>query len=163
MSEHRSAEENARANHPAEQHSIYEQLGGEEFFDKLTREFYRRVQEDTEFAAMYPEEDLFPPEHLSPEERAAIDSRYADHFEASARRLKLFLIQYFGGPSTYQAERGHPRLRLRHDPYVIGVKERDIWLKHMRAAMDTMDIPMMLDDTMWDYFERAARAMQNSY
>ena len=73
----------------------------------------------------------------------------------------MFLIQYFGGPSTYQEQRGHPRLRIRHNPYPIGAKERDTWLKYMRQAMDTLDLPMMIDTTMWDYFERAARAMQN--
>ena len=149
------------ANQPGEQVSIYEQVGGEEAFDKLTRRFYALVKADPEFSAMYPDFDPFPPEHLTEEQTAEIEANDTDHFDAAARRLKMFLIQYFGGPSIYQEQRGHPRLRIRHNPYPIGAKERDTWLKYMRQAMDTLDLPMMIDATMWDYFERAARAMQN--
>lgn len=124
---------------PAAQLSFYEQVGGAPVFKKLCHEFYRRVAADPEFSAMYPEEDLGPAE----------------------RRLRMFLAQYWGGPSTYQAERGHPRLRMRHLPFNIGPKERDTWLDYMREAVDTLNLPPMHEAVLWDYLERAAHAMQN--
>lgn len=128
-----------RTNAPAEQTSFYDQVGGEPTFRKLTAEFYQQVAEDAEFRAMYPEEDLGPAEE----------------------RLRLFLIQYWGGPTDYSQLRGHPRLRARHMPFHIDAQARDTWLKFMRNAMDTLDLSPLHDDAMWDYFQRAARAMQN--
>lgn len=128
-----------RANAPAEQTSFYDQVGGEPTFTKLVHEFYQQVEADPEFKAMYPEVDLGPAEE----------------------RLRLFLIQYWGGPSDYSQLRGHPRLRARHMPFHIDAKARETWLKFMRNAMDTLDLAPLHYDTMWDYFERAARAMQN--
>lgn len=130
-----------RTNAPAEQTSFYDQVGGEETFRKLTAEFYAQVEADPEFKAMYPEEDLGPAEE----------------------RLRLFLIQYWGGPTDYSQLRGHPRLRARHMPFRIDAAARDLWLKYMRNAMDTLELPPLHYDTMWDYFERAARAMQNQH
>lgn len=127
-------------NHPAEQRSFYDQVGGEATFTKLAAEFYARVAKDEEFKAMYPEEDLKPAEE----------------------RLRLFLTQYWGGPSTYSERRGHPRLRMRHQPFHIGPKERETWLTHMKGAMDTLGLSTLHYETMWDYFVRAARAMQNA-
>ena len=124
---------------PHTQKSFYEQVGGAPVFEKLCREFYKQVEADPEFKAMYPEEDLAPAE----------------------RRLRMFLEQYWGGPTSYQAERGHPRLRMRHNPFAIGPKERDTWLQFMRNAMNTLELSPMHDAMMWDYFERAAHAMQN--
>ena len=134
-------------NQPAAQHPVtetnqntfYYQVGGRPVFEKLCREFYSQVAADSEFKAMYPEEDLAPAE----------------------RRLFMFLEQYWGGPKDYQAERGHPRLRLRHAPFHIGPKERDTWLRYMRTAMDTLNLSPLHDAEMWDYFERSAHAMQN--
>ena len=134
-------------NQPAAQHPVtetnqntfYYQVGGRPVFEKLCREFYSQVAADPEFKAMYPEEDLAPAE----------------------RRLFMFLEQYWGGPKDYQAERGHPRLRMRHNPFHIGPKERDTWLKFMRRAMDTLELSPLHDAEMWDYFERSAHAMQN--
>ena len=134
-------------NQPAAQHPVtetnqntfYYQVGGRPVFEKLCREFYVQVAADPEFSAMYPEEDLAPAE----------------------RRLFMFLEQYWGGPKDYQAERGHPRLRMRHNPFHIGPKERDTWLKFMRRAMDTLELSPLHDAEMWDYFERSAHAMQN--
>lgn len=120
--------------------SLFEQFGGHPAFERLTTEFYRRVAADPEFAAMYPEEDLEP----------------------ARRRLQLFLEQYWGGPGTYQAERGHPRLRMRHLPFRIDAAARQKWLDAMRAAQDTLELPPMLDGLLWDYFERAAHAMTNT-
>jgi len=90
---------------------------------------------------MYPEVDLGPAE----------------------RRLKLFLEQYWGGPDTYQQERGHPRLRMRHAPYKIGPKARDAWLSHMRKAVDSLGLSPIDEAELWDYLERAAHAMLNSF
>ena len=134
-----AAQRAQRTNAPAEQTSFYEQVGGEPTFRKLAAEFYKQVDADPDFKAMYPEEDLGPAED----------------------RLRLFLIQYWGGPTDYSQQRGHPRLRARHMPYHIDAAARDTWLKFMRNAMDTLELSPLHDETMWDYFQRAARAMQN--
>ena len=89
---------------------------------------------------MYPEEDLGPAE----------------------RRLRMFLEQYWGGPDTYQQERGHPRLRMRHFPFKIGPKAKQAWLDAMRKAVDSLQLSPMDDGELWSYLDRAAHAMQNS-
>ncbi len=124
----------------SENSSFYDQIGGHETFAKLTREFYARVAEDEEFRAMYPEQDLGPAE----------------------RRLRMFLEQYWGGPTTYSQERGHPRLRMRHMPFTVDAKARDTWLRHMRAAVDTLDLSPLHEGILWDYLERAARSLVNT-
>ncbi|MDO5618409.1 globin [Kocuria sp.] len=120
--------------------SFYDQVGGHETFAKLVHEFYKGVAADAEFRAMYPEQDLAPAE----------------------RRLRMFLEQYWGGPTTYSEERGHPRLRMRHVPFHIDSKVRDTWLKHMRAALDTLDLPPLHEGILWDYLERAAHSLVNA-
>lgn len=117
----------------------YEQFGGEEFFTALVDDFYAGVAADPVLRPMYPEEDLAP----------------------ANRRLRLFLMQYWGGPRTYSNERGHPRLRMRHTPFAIGEQHRDLWLKHMRAALDNRHLRADLDTQMWDYLTMAAHAMIN--
>ncbi|MGW4296164.1 globin domain-containing protein, partial [Micromonospora chersina] len=79
----------------------------------------------------------------------------------AADRLTLFLMQYWGGPHTYSEQRGHPRLRMRHAPFRIGAVERDAWLRHMRRAVDRLDLPPQLAAALWDYLERAAYFMVN--
>jgi hemoglobin len=99
----------------AESVSLYEAAGGMPFFEALVDRFYDGVAGDPELLPLYPEpQDLAPARH----------------------RLTLFLAQYWGGPTTYDAERGHPRLRMRHQPFAIGSAERDRWLVHMRAAVE---------------------------
>lgn len=120
--------------------SLYEQIGGHPAFHRLTTVFYDQVAADPEFAAMYPEEDLEP----------------------ARRRLEMFLEQYFGGPTTYGQQRGHPRLRLRHQPFRIDTAARQTWLQYMRHALDQLELPPLLDGMVWDYFERAAHAMTNA-
>ncbi|WP_325049633.1 globin [Galactobacter caseinivorans] len=120
--------------------SIYAQVGGEPTFRRLVAAFYAQVAEDPIMRPMYPEQDLGPAED----------------------RLRLFLIQYFGGPTTYSQERGHPRLRMRHIPFAIDSAARDAWLRHMRLALDEVQLPPMYEAMMWDYFERAATAMVNT-
>jgi hemoglobin len=90
---------------------------------------------------MYPEEDLGPAEE----------------------RLRLFLEQYFGGPTTYSDTRGHPRLRMRHMPFAVNPDARDRWLLHMTTAVDTLNLPPLQRETMLDYFDRAAHAMVNTF
>ena len=120
--------------------NLYDRIG-DAGFSKLARVFYEGVAKDELLKPMYPEEDLAPAE----------------------RRLKMFLEQYWGGPDAYQQERGHPRLRMRHAPYKIGPKARGAWLSHMRKAVDSLELSPMDDAELWDYLERAAHAMLNSF
>ena len=99
--------------------SFYEAVGGEEFFTRLVHRFYQGVAEDPMLRPVYPAKDLGPAEE----------------------HLRLFLMQYWGGPRTYDEERGHPRLRMRHAPFAIGPVARDRWLAHMRAAIAGMAPP----------------------
>ena len=94
--------------------NVYDAAGGAETFKLLVERFYSRVATDALLRPLYPEEDL----------------------ASATERLTLFLIQYWGGPSTYNEKRGHPRLRMRHQPFAIGQAERDAWLGHMTAAVD---------------------------
>jgi hemoglobin len=121
--------------------SFYEQVGGHETFAKLVDTFYEGVAEDPVLRPMYPEEDLGP----------------------AAERLTLFLEQYWGGPGTYSQERGHPRLRMRHMPFKVNPDARDRWLKHMRAAVDALDLAPVHEAELWDYLERAAFSMINTF
>jgi hemoglobin len=123
-----------------EQVTFYEAVGGEQTFHRLVHRFYQGVAEDPDLRALYPEEDLGPAEE----------------------RLRMFLVQYWGGPSTYSRQRGHPRLRMRHVPFVIGEAERVAWLKHMRVAVDELELPEQLEKMLWDYFTMAARSMVNA-
>jgi hemoglobin len=120
--------------------SFYEAVGGEETFRRLTRLFYQRVAADPELRAVYPSKDLGPAEE----------------------HLRLFLIQYWGGPATYNELRGHPRLRMRHRHFVIGEAERDAWLGHMRAALDEIGLAPELDAQLWDYLVMAAHSLVNA-
>ena len=86
---------------------------------------------------------------------------YPNDLAESERRLRLFLIQYFGGPETYSAERGHPRLRMRHLPFAIDRAARDAWIEHMTRALESLDIPDAARDAMRRYFEEAATFLIN--
>ena len=121
--------------------SFYQDVGGRPFFEKLVAEFYRGVAGDPVLKPMYPEEDLGP----------------------AAERLTGFLEQYWGGPGSYSEQRGHPRLRQRHQPFKVNPDARDRWLLHMRAAVDSCDLPPLQRTTLWDYLERAAHAMVNTF
>ncbi len=120
--------------------TFYEAAGGEETFTRLTRRFYQEVAADPVLLAAYP-----TPRNLGPAEE----------------HLRLFLIQYWGGPDTYHQLRGHPRLRMRHVPFRIGETERDLWLKHMRTALDSVELPPQLDTMLWDYLVMAAHSLVN--
>ena len=120
--------------------SMYEAVGGEPAFRQLVHRFYQEVAADPELRAVYPSRDLTPAE---------------DH-------LRLFLIQYWGGPATYNELRGHPRLRMRHVHFVIGEAERDAWLRHMRTALDELALDPALDAELWDYLVMAAHSLVNA-
>jgi hemoglobin len=119
--------------------TFYELVGGEETFRRLVATFYAGVATDPVLRPLYPDEDLGPAEE----------------------RLRMFLMQYWGGPRTYSERRGHPRLRMRHVPFAIGERERLAWLARMRAAVDALDLPADQDATLWAYLEMAAFSLQN--
>ena len=119
----------------------YEEFGGSDFFDALVADFYGGVAADPDLRPMYPEQDLGPAE----------------------RRLRMFLEQYWGGPHSYSELRGHPRLRIRHAPYAVTPDQRDRWLRHMNAALDSLDLPAAEADEFRDYVTRAASFMVNSF
>ncbi len=119
--------------------SFYEAVGGEETFRRLVSRFYQEVARDPLLRPVYPSRDLGPAEE----------------------HLRLFLIQYWGGPGTYSEQRGHPRLRMRHARFAIGEAERDAWLRHMRTALDELALDEALDAQLWDYLVMAAHSLVN--
>lgn len=119
--------------------TVYEQIG-EEGIARLVEGFYRRVADDPVLRPMYPEDDLAP----------------------AARRLRMFLVQFFGGPDAYSQERGHPRLRLRHSPFTIDQTARDVWVRHMLAALDEAGVPDPARAVIVEYFERTATHLINA-
>src|SRR6201988_1503341 len=119
---------------------FYEALGGEQTFTRLVPRFYEGVAADPVLRPVYPTQDLGPAEE----------------------HLRLFLIQYWGGPPTYNELRGHPRLRMRQGRFRIGETERDLWLKHMRTALDELSLPAGLDAQLWDYLVMAAHSLVNA-
>jgi len=123
----------------ADPQTRYDRAGGTSFFEALVGRFYDGVEADPDLRSIYPEPDLAGARH----------------------RLTLFLIQYWGGPTTYDQERGHPRLRMRHAPFAIGPAERDRWLVHMRAAIDGLAPPADVAAELERYFAMAAEAMRN--
>jgi hemoglobin len=118
--------------------TLYERVGGEPFFTSLVDRFYAGVEADPVVRSLYPEELAAPKHHLA-----------------------LFLVQYWGGPRTYSAERGHPRLRMRHFPFRIGQLERDAWLRHMHAAVQASDASPADAEALLAYFETAATSLIN--
>ncbi|MCL1870299.1 MAG: globin [Promicromonosporaceae bacterium] len=121
--------------------AFYESVGGHETFVRLVDRFYEGVADDDVLRAMYPEEDLGP----------------------ARRRLTMFLEQYWGGPTAYSQERGHPRLRMRHAPFKVNPDARDRWLAHMRTALDSLGLAPLDEAQLWDYLERAAHSLLNTF
>ena len=119
--------------------NYYELFGGEAFFSDLTSQFYAHVATNEILRPMYPESDM----------------------KGAARRLQMFLEQYWGGPTTYQEERGHPRLRMRHAGFHINPAARDAWLTCMKAAVDGMDMEEEAKAKLWRYLEGAADHLVN--
>jgi hemoglobin len=123
------------------QESFFDAVGGHDTFVRLVDAFYDGVADDPILRPMYPEEDLGP----------------------AKERLTLFLEQYWGGPNTYSAQRGHPRLRMRHMPFKVNPDARDRWLAHMRTAVDSLGLAPIHESQLWDYLERAAFSMINTF
>ena len=123
---------------PSERTAFYDEVGGHATFERLVARFYAAVRTDPVLAPLYPQDD----------------------WEGAETRLRRFLEQYWGGPTTYSDERGHPRLRMRHAPFAIGPAERNAWLTHMRDAVDSLELPPEQDATLWGYLAMAARSMQ---
>jgi hemoglobin len=119
--------------------SFYEAVGGEETFRRLVHVFYQGVAADPELRRVYPSKSL----------------------RSAEEHLRLFLMQYWGGPRTYDELRGHPRLRMRHARFVIGEAERDAWLRHMRAALDEVALDPAHDAQLWEYLVMAAHSLVN--
>ena len=119
--------------------SFYERMGGAPTFETLVKRFYLQVKSSAVLAPMYPEEDM----------------------DGAQERLRLFLEQYWGGPTTYSDTRGHPRLRMRHAPFQIGQVEHDAWLQCMHAAVIDLEIAEDLKEELWTYFQYAAHSMIN--
>jgi hemoglobin len=119
--------------------TLYDAVGGLETFRRLVDAFYQGVEADPVLRPMYP-----------------------DDLTESREHLALFLAQYFGGPTTYNEQRGHPRLRMRHLPFQIDAAARDAWLRHMRAAVDTAAIPEPARGVMLAYFQQVADFLVNA-
>ena len=118
----------------------YERWGGQPFFDALVEQFYVGVATDPLLRPMYP-----------------------DDLTESKAHLALFLGQYWGGPEVYNQVRGHPRLRMRHTPFVIGRTEAEAWMRHMTAAVDAMGMGDDDRTELLDYLSMAARSLQNAH
>lgn len=127
----------------ADEQLLYERVDGEVFFTRLVDRFYDAVVQDPVLAPLYPPDDI----------------------EGARARLTGFLVQFWGGPDTYSQQRGHPRLRMRHAPYVIGEAEREAWFRHMAtavgAAVEAGELSAEDEARMLSYFHRAAQHMVN--
>jgi hemoglobin len=130
-----------RSDGEAVDRTFWQEVGGRPTFEKLVRRFYEGVRHDRVLLPMYPDMDLEP----------------------AIQRLTGFLEQYWGGPTTYSDERGHPRLRMRHLPFKVNPDARDRWLQHMRVAVDELQLDPLHENMLWDYLERAAHAMVNTF
>ena len=120
--------------------SVYDAVGGTPFFVDLVSRFYARVESDRVLRPLYPDADL----------------------TAAREHLAAFLVQYWGGPTTYSDERGHPRLRMRHAPFAIGHAERDAWYRAMSASVLELDLDVAIERRLLDYFTMAADHMINT-
>ena len=123
---------------PIETPTLFEAVGGAIVFERIVENFYDGLSQDPILRPLYPVE-----------------------LSESKKMMSLFLMQYFGGPTTYSEQRGHPRLRMRHLPFSIGQAERDGWIKHMKAAIEAENLPPEISSAMMDYFERTATFMMN--
>ncbi|WP_167003911.1 globin [Mumia sp. ZJ430] len=123
-----------------QQQTFYDAIGGYDTIASIVAAFYEGVAEDPVLRPMYPEEDLGPAEE----------------------RFTLFLVQYWGGPTTYSERRGHPRLRMRHAPFAVTPTAAEHWLRHFRAALDRVALSPEHDREFWAYVTHAAQFMINT-
>ena len=124
-----------------EQSTFYDEIGGYPTVAKIVDRFYEEVATDEVLRPIYPEQDLRP----------------------AAERFTMFLVQYWGGPTTYSERRGHPRLRMRHAPFKVTPTARDHWLRCFRAGLDATNLTPEQDAQFWDYVTHAAQFMVNSF
>jgi hemoglobin len=118
----------------------FEVFGGKEFFSSLVKDFYQEIINDPILKPMYPDDDI----------------------NGAIERLTLFLMQYWGGPTTYSEQRGHPRLRMRHAQFPIDFTARDSWLKNMEIALQKQSISSENRTKLWNYLQMAADSMVNT-
>ncbi len=120
--------------------SLYDQVGGQPFFERLVNAFYEAVEKDEILRPMYP-----------------------DDLEQSRRHFVIFLVQYWGGPTLYMQERGHPRLRMRHASFRITKKARDAWLSAINSALSSVRDELTEEQfvEMSSYFDMAAHQLRN--
>ncbi|MGK2875599.1 MAG: globin [Nocardioides sp.] len=123
-----------------DQQTFFDEIGGQDTIRTIVHRFYAGVATDDLLRPIYPEEDLGPAEE----------------------RFFLFLCQYWGGPTTYSEQRGHPRLRMRHAPFRVDLQARDRWLTHFRAGLDEAALTPEQDARFWEYVTSAATFMINS-
>lgn len=121
--------------------SFYDEVGGHDVFQRIVSHFYAAVATDPILSEMYPSDDM----------------------PGAEERLRMFLEQYWGGPTTYSDQRGHPRLRMRHMPFHINPEARDRWLEHMKSAVTAADLAPLHEATLLEYLDRAAHAMVNTF
>jgi len=121
--------------------SFYDEIGGYDTIAEIVRVFYRGVADDEVLRPLYPEQDLGPAEE----------------------RFRLFLVQYWGGPTTYGDTRGHPRLRMRHAPFAVTPETKEHWLTHFREGLDAVELTPEQDAQFWDYVTHAAQFMVNTF
>jgi hemoglobin len=124
-----------------QQQTFYDAIGGHETFVRIVHRFYQGVADDPVLRALYPEDDLGPAEV----------------------RLRMFLEQYWGGPTTYSEQRGHPRLGMRHAPFAVTPGARDRWLAHFKVALDEAGLSREHRDQFWEYVDRAAHFLVNTF
>ena len=122
------------------QRTLFAAVGGEPTFRRIVARFFDQVRDDEVLRGVYPLDDL----------------------DGAEQRLGLFLMQFWGGPTTYTDERGHPRLRMRHAPFRIGLAERDAWVRAMRVAVDEAGLEESCRKELWDHLESTATHMINS-
>ena len=124
-----------------QERSFYEAIGGYPTIARIVHRFYEGVATDEVLRPLYPEQDL----------------------AGAEERFTLFLVQYWGGPTTYSERRGHPRLRMRHAPFAVTPRAKEHWLRHFRSGLDEAALPPELDAQFWDYVTHAAQFMVNSF
>ena len=121
--------------------TFYDEIGGFETMRRIVHRFYEGVAEDEVLRPLYPEEDL----------------------SAAEERFLHFLVQYWGGPTTYSSNRGHPRLRMRHAPFAVTPVAAQRWLVHFREGLDSVELTPEQDARFWDYVTHAAQFMVNTF
>jgi hemoglobin len=123
---------------PLEEDKVFETIG-EEGFARLVSAFYRQIPHDDILGPMYPRHDL----------------------AGAEQRLRDFLIFRFGGPPRYIEQRGHPRLRMRHNPFPIDAPARDRWVQLMDNAFREAALPAEVEQVLRAFFAHVATFLIN--